>query len=233
MGCHARARFEPRACVRGRRSPVDRAPEPKPKIGARPRRPLYLSISLLLVWLMGLMGATDGLGSIDILREPHAALSLVERTLDPKARQLREAMIQAVIDARHLAAPLAAAGLVLGSLLAIAAGRAMFGRGRGHKLLVQAVVAYAVYLPVAYFIGQPIRQGMLANLEAARAGEIMIEGLSAAELALGADFLAWWWRIVLSGQLAALGIVLFVLTRPPARALLGGMPATDAQPEGR
>lgn len=182
---------------------------------------------------MGLMGATDGLGSIDVLRDPHAALSVVERTLDPKARQLREAMIQALIEARHVAAPLAAAGLVLGSLLTIAAGRAMFGRGRGHKLLVQATIAYAVYLPVAYLVGQPIRQGMLVGLEAARAAEVTVEGLTAAELALGADFLAWWWRIVLGGQLAALGIVLFVLTRPAARALLGGLPSTDVQTEGR
>lgn len=215
--------------VNGR--PVDRSTPPQ--IGVRPRRPLYLSISLLLVWLLGLMGATDGLGSIEILRDPHAALSIVERTLDPKAQQLREAMIHAVIDARHVAAPLAAAGLVLGALLAIAAGRVMFGRGRGHKLLVQAMTAYAAYLPVAYFIGRPIRTGMLTMLEAARASDVTTDGLTATELALGVDFLAHWWRIVLGGQLAVLGIALYVLTRPQARALLGGVRSTDAQPQGR
>lgn len=212
---------------------MERAPSTPPQVGARPRRPLYLSISLLLVWLMGLMGATDGLGSIDILRDPHAALSVVERTLDPKAQQLRMAMIQAVIDARQVAAPLAAAGLVLGSLLAIGAGRVMFGRGRGHKLLLQAIVAYAIYLPAAYLISEPIRHGMLTLLEAARAGEILTDGLTATELALGVDFLAWWWRIVLGGQLAALGIAFFVLTRPRARALLGGVTPRDVQAEGR
>jgi len=210
---------------------VERAPETKAQVGARPRRPLYLTIALLLVWLMGLMGATDGLGSIDILRDPHAALSVVERTLDPKAQQLREAMIQAVISTRDVSAPLAAAGLVLSSLLAIAAGRAMFGRGRGHKLLVQAVVVYAIYLPIAYVIGRPIRENILARLEVPDSAEItVVDGLTAAELALGADFLAWWWRIVLGFQLLVLGAVLFVLTRPRARELLGGVGTT--QPEG-
>lgn len=212
---------------------MERAPETKAQVGARPRRPLYLTISLLLVWLMGLMGATDGLGSIDILRDPHAALSVVERTLDPKAQQLREAMIQAVISTREVAAPLAAAGLVLSSLLAIAAGRAMFGRNRGHKLLVQAVVVYAIYLPIAYVIGRPIREDMLARLDLADSAEVTIDGLTAAELALGADFLAWWWRIVLGFQLLVLGAVLFVLTRPRARELLGGVSTSDVQPEGR
>ncbi len=210
---------------------MERAPETKAQVGARPRRPLYLTIALLLVWLMGLMGATDGLGSIDILRDPHAALSVVERTLDPKAQQLREAMIQAVISTRDVSAPLAAAGLVLSSLLAIAAGRAMFGRGRGHKLLVQAVVVYAIYLPIAYVIGRPIRENILARLEVPDSAEItVVDGLTAAELALGADFLAWWWRIVLGFQLLVLGAVLFVLTRPRARELLGGVGTT--QPEG-
>lgn len=212
---------------------MDRAPATPPQAGARPRRPLSLRISLLLVWLMGLMGATDGLGSIDILRDPHAALAMVERTLDPKAQQLREAMVQAIIDARNVAAPLAAAGVVLGSLLAIAAGRAMFGRGRGHKLLMQAVVAYALYLPIAYVVGQPIRQGMLASLRAAKAGELIVDGLSATELAIGVDFLATWWRIVLGGQLAALALVVYILTRPSSRAWLGGITSKDAQPESQ
>lgn len=226
-------RLGPQAPVRGKRGAVDRAPSTPPQVAARPRRPMYLRISLLLVWLMGLMAATDGLGSIDILRDPHAALAMVERTLDPKAQQLREAMVQAIIDARHVAAPLAAAGLVLGSLLAIAAGRAMFGRGRGHRLLLQAVAAYGLYLPVAYFVGQPIRQSMLATLQASPSGGLVVDGLTATELAIGVDFLATWWRIVLGGQLAALGIVFFILTRPRSRALLGGVPPADVQTESR
>lgn len=212
---------------------MERAPSTPPPVGARPRRPLYLSISLLLVWLMGLMGATDGLGSIDILRDPHAALSTVERTLDAKAMQLRSAMIHAVMDAHDIAAPLAAASLVLGSLLAIAAGRAMFGRGRGHKLLVQAIVAYAIYLPLAYLLGRPIRQGMLATLDAVQSEGVLVDGLTATELALGANFLAWWWKIALGGQLVILGVVLYILNRPQARLLLGGVPSKDVQTEGR
>lgn len=182
---------------------------------------------------MGLMGATDGLGSMDILRDPHTARSVIERTLDPKAQQLREALIQALLDARHVAAPLAAAGLLLGSLLAIAAGRVMFGRGRGHKLLLQAVLAYAIYLPVAFFVGQPIRQGMLATLSANGFDAVVEGGLTATELALGTSFLAWWWKIALVAQLTALGIAYYVLTRPPVRALLDASGTADAQPEGR
>lgn len=107
----------------------------------------------------------------------------------------------------------------------------MFGRGRGHKLLVQAVVVYAIYLPIAYVIGRPIRENILARLEVPDSAEItVVDGLTAAELALGADFLAWWWRIVLGFQLLVLGAVLFVLTRPRARELLGGVGTT--QPEG-
>lgn len=211
---------------------MERAPETKAQVGERPRRPLYLTISLLLVWLMGLMGATDGLGSFDILRDPHAALSVVERTLDPKAQQLREAMIHAVIAARHVSAPLAAASLVLSSLLAIAAGRAMFGRGRGHKLLLQSVVAYALYLPVAYVVGRPVRENILAALDVSESSDVTFEGLTAAELALGAEFLAWWWRFVLGFQLLILGAVMFVLTRPRVRELLGGVGTNDVRAEG-
>lgn len=212
---------------------MERAPETKEHVGARPRRPLYLTISLLLVWLMGLMGATDGIASVDVLRDPHAARSVVERTLDPKVQLLREATIHAVLAARHVAAPLAAANLILSSLLAIAAGRALFGRNRGHKLLFQAVVAYAVYLPIAYVVGRPIRENILAALTDPQSLGITVDGLATAELALSADILPWWWRIVLGFQLVAVAAVIFVLTRPRVRELLGGVGTSDIQPEGQ
>lgn len=212
---------------------MERAPETKEQVGARPRRPLYLTVSLLIVWLMGLMGATDGLGSVDLLRDPHTALSAVERTLDPKVQLLREATVHAVLSARNVAAPLAAANLILSSLLAIAAGRALFGRNRGHKLLFQAVVAYVVYLPVAYVVGRPIRENILAALTNPESADVLVDGLATADLAVIIDVLPWWWRITLGFQLLALAAVIFVLTRPRVRELLGGVGTSDIQPEGQ
>src|SRR6185369_6204158 len=96
----------------------------KPQLdpAARPRRPLYLTASLALVWVMGLSAATDGFGWMDVLHNPAAAQAIAEKTNDPRARQLREAIVTAVLGARQVAAPLAAAGVVLGSLLAVSAG---------------------------------------------------------------------------------------------------------------
>lgn len=211
---------------------MDRADSPSPSATTRPRRPKYLVFALLLVWLIGLSGATNGFGSIQILHDPLTAQSVVEHTVNPMSQALREAMVHAVLGARAVAAPLGAAGLLLGSVLALAAGATLFGRGRARGLLVQAIVVYAAFLPVAYFVGKPIRAGVVAALAAT--GTMSIPGLSEAEVSASLDLLSWWWRFALGAQLVTLALALFALTRPRVRAFFVAMQAEGAQQtEGR
>jgi hypothetical protein len=186
--------------------------------GGRPKRPRYLVVSLLLVWTVGLFGSANGCQSIDILRRPAEFRSTTSAHLDAKAAQRYDVLIDALVANRKVTAPLAAGELILGSLLMLCASLAIVGRGRARGLLVQAAIAYAVFLPIDYTLRQPVR--------AAQIEEVLLDpklapepGMDPAQVANQLRPIFWAAaRIALVAELFVLALGVLALTRPRVRA---------------
>jgi hypothetical protein len=200
----------------------------------RPKRPRYLVASLLLVWAVGLFGSANGCQSIDILRRPAEFRATTTAHLDAQSAKRYEVLIDALIANRKVTAPLAAGELVLGSLLMLCASLALVGRGRARGLLVQAAIAYAVFLPIDYTLRRPIR--------AAQIEEVLLDpklapgpGMDPAEIANQLRPVFWAAaRVALALEIGILGLGLFALTRPRVRSYYAAAaavrPGDDREP---
>jgi hypothetical protein len=194
---------------------------------SRARRPVSLTFSLVLVWLIGLGGATDGCQTIDTLQDPVSAQAIADRVSDPRVQLMQESLIRAVLGFRHLAAPLAAGAVVLGSLLTFTAALTLLGRGRARRVLVQAIVAYAAFLPIQYAVRAPIRATII-DVVATSAPLPVIPDMTPNQVQDNLRALYWWMsRGVLAAQLATLAIALFVMTRPRVRAFFASASLHD------
>jgi hypothetical protein len=182
------------------------------------KRPVYLVIALLLVWMVGLFGATEGCQTIDVLHRPDSVRTALERMNDMEMVKRQEALIDIVLRFRQIVTPLAVGQLLLGSLLTFTAGLTLLGRGQARKIALQAMIVYALFLPLDYVVRRPMR---------AVAIDAIAEGVTFPPLEAGAASpeasdlrtVSWWaYRGALAGQLAVLALGLFAMTRPRVRA---------------
>jgi hypothetical protein len=196
----------------------DFAPPEAPAVPKASRRPIYFVVALLFVWMVGLVGATDGWETESILRQPDAARHAAHRIQDVQSERREEARLDAILAARRTLAPLAAGRMVLGSLLALTAGLTLLGRRRARPLALQAMVAYAVFLPIDYVVRRPMRASSIDAVVEALAiappsGSTLPEP---AELRL---LYFWVYRGALGAELFVLALGFFAMTRPRVRAL--------------
>lgn len=186
---------------------------------ASPRRPIYLVIALLAMWLTGMNAAAEGWLAIEVIRNPLviAPSSVGAPDLDSV---VRGAFVTALADAGRVNLPLGIAELLLGGTMVFVAAKALFGRRASPSFALQVIVANLVVLVVGYALRQPVR-GRVVDA-------VMQSGLEErpAQLA-AADFdtlmrAKWWWsfRVHLGLQIAALSLSGFALTRRSARELL-------------
>ncbi len=185
----------------------------------RPKRPLYLVAVLTLISILAILGWTDGCQTVRTLRNPHEMKAMVERTEDPRAVQWETALIDAMVVRRARTLPLAVAQFLLGFLLWSTTMGLLFGRGHLRVLLMQALVAYAALLSVAFVVRAPLRG---VQIESLLTGDLpSVEGHSREDMAATLRvFAIWMARGVFALQLGILGSGLFVLTRPRVRAWL-------------
>jgi hypothetical protein len=191
------------------------APPPSPRLGqAPPKRPGYLVVALVLIWLVGLTGWMGGCHDIDTIRHPEAARLATERIADTEMARTQLAFVDALLAHRKTVTPLAVGEFLLGSLLAFAAASALWGRSHGRWLLLQAILAYAAFLGVDYVLSAPIRARQIDAM-ISDPSLPSLTGHTASELA--GVFQAWF---VL--RIAVLGAALFAVTRSRARAVFAG-----------
>jgi hypothetical protein len=193
---------------------------------APPKRPLYLVIALLLVWVLGLFGAVQGCNTIEVLHEPDAMRAAAGRLSNPQAIKQTEEQIETVLQFRNIVTPLAVGQLLLASVLTLTAGLSLIGRSTARRIALQAMAAYAIFLPLDYVTRSPMRAAVIETL----ARTVSLTPLSGidppAELSdprVAHLWFQWLFRVVLGAQLSIVAIGMLALTRPRARAFFGAV----------
>lgn len=192
------------------------------------RRPIYLVIALLLVWLVGLFGATEGCQTIDVLHRPDAIRLENSRINDSEIARRREALIDTVLAFRKTVAPLAVGQLLLGTVLTLSAGLTLLGRGQARRLVLQAIVVYSLFLPIDYLVRQPMRAVAINAIADGLTFPTMV-GAPSGEI--GDQRVIFWWayRGALGIQLVILTMGLFAMTRPRVRAFFEALATERAR----
>jgi hypothetical protein len=196
------------------------------------KRPAYLVVALLLVWVVGLVGATQGCQTVEILHHPDVARSENSRGTDAEITRRGGALIDTVLAFRSTVTPLAVGQLLLASLLTLSAGLTLLGRGHARQLAIQAMIVYALFLPVDYLVRRPMRA---VTIDAFADASTFPPGgaLSSPEIADQRVFLWWIFRGALGLQLVILTLGLVAITRPRVRAFfeaLSGNGAREQEP---
>ncbi len=184
-----------------------------------PRRPIYLVIALVAMWLVGMNAAAEGWVALEVIRNPLTIAPSAVGTPDVES-VVRAAFVRGLAEGARVNVPLGIAELLLGALLVGVAAKALFGRRASPSFALQVLVANAAVLMLGYALRQPIREGVV---------EAVVQS-GAEERPAGVtqkDFAAiirtkWWWsfRIGLGLQLVVLGLSAFAVTRRSARELL-------------
>jgi hypothetical protein len=186
------------------------------------KRPAYLVVALLLVWALGLAGTVQGCQTMETLHDPNVERAAISRL--PNAQHVRqgEIYIDTALQFRNIVTPLAVGQFLLASLLTLSAGLTLIGRGQARRLALQAMAAYAIFLPIDYITRGPVRAVTIAAL-AQSMPPLLLDGSGA----LGVDettFLFYWvYRVGLGVQLAIVASGIFALTRPRVRAFFGAL----------
>ncbi len=182
------------------------------------KRPLYLVIALLLVWVVGLIGATQGCQTVEILHRPDVVRTESSHIGDGEMAKKREAFIDTVLAFRSIVTPLAVGQLLLASLLTLAAGLTLLGRGHARQIAIQAMIVYLLFLPVDYLVRRPVRAVTIEALADGTTFPPVTAGPPPADV-LDQRVLFWWaFRGALGIQLAVLTVGLFAMTRNVRRA---------------
>jgi hypothetical protein len=193
------------------------------------KRPVYLVIALLLVWMVGLFGATEGCQTIDVLHHPESVRVALERMSDIETSKRQEALIDTVLRFRQTVTPLAIGQLLLGSLLTFTAGLTLLGRGQARKIALQAIIVYALFLPLDYVLRRPMRAVAIDAIAQGLTFPPLEEGTSTPE-ASDLRVVYWWaYRGALGAQLTILALGIFAMTRPRVRAFFGAASAESAR----
>jgi hypothetical protein len=193
----------------------DSVPIPAPSAKNASKRPVYLVIALLLVWMVGLFGATDGCQTIDILHHPESVRTALGRMNDLETTKRQEALIDTILRFRQTVTPLAVGQLLLGSLLTFSAGLTLLGRGQARKIALQAMIIYALFLPIDYVRRRPMRAVAIDAVAEGGLFPPLEEGAASPE-ASDLRVASWWaYRSALAAQLTILAVG--SCDHPPAR----------------
>jgi len=133
---------------------------------ARPRRPRYLVVAILMALVFGAGCWTEGCGRLAFYRsEVDLGAAQNAAVPDEADRGRAESLYQRFMDAteqqKGRAIPLAAATFVLGAALLALGSRSMSGRLNTRKILIQLVAAQAIVVGASFFATREIRHAEL------------------------------------------------------------------------
>lgn len=163
----------------------------------------------MLATLVGLHTAHEGYTTLELLRNPlkAEALGLPE--------EVRTALVESVMVHGSVALPIGLAQLLLGGLLFVAGLVAWLGSRRAVSLVLQALLANALLLVVAYVLREPIRDALVEALVASPS--VQQEFAASVDESTRALSYAWGLRLGTILQFGALGACGWLLLRPAAR----------------
>src|SRR5262245_5686674 len=143
----------------GRRTLADETEE------TTPRRPIYLVVALVALWLVGMNSAAEGFAVIDIVKNPFSGTF---GTLAGQAVEgvLKRAFVDGITSMARIALPLGIGQLLLGALLVAVCAKALFGRRASPGFALQVILANAAILVVGYALRQPVRERVVNSVVA-------------------------------------------------------------------
>ncbi len=202
-----------------------------PPAGAagRPRPPRLFTFAMVLCMALGVGGTVDGCSDLQFYRG-------AERTetypfgddVDREQWQRAVRATWAVYDqARATQVPLAAADLVLSSLLLIVAWRTLQGRSGSRGLAAQAVAANAAFAAIEYALSRPMREAAVnAMVEHVPRGlsPTAVPEVQTAEALHQLIYLVMF-RVPFGFKLMAYALALVALALPSVRAYLDDVEA--------
>lgn len=134
---------------------------------ARPRPPRLFAFAMVMCMALGFGGTMNGCNVLQFYHSTTREEPLVpdgDEAEREKWRELARARWAVFDRARSSQVPLAAANLVLSSLLLIVAWRALQGRPGTRGLAAQAVAANGAYTVLEYALSAPVRAAVVGVL---------------------------------------------------------------------
>lgn len=178
------------------------------------KRPLLMSMGLLVAWFIGLRSLQEGWTSVQIVKDP--------LTIDGLAwpEQVRDALLSSMQAHASVVVPLGVAQVVLGLVVVVVAGAALFGGRLPLKFFVQLLGVSGAITCLAYWLGEPVRRDLVAALVntpgIVEAGEL--------DEQTRAEVFRWGFRFSLGLHLVTLGFAIVAVTRRAAREFLASVP---------
>ncbi len=192
------------------------------------RRPVYLVIALVAMWLVGISTMFDGYVAIRAVRDPLSAATWAVGS-DSRAVVVK-ALVEGTSQHPHTSLPIGIAQILLGGLMVLVSIKALVGRRASTSFALQVLAANAVLMIVAYALQLPVRGGIVDAVVASGLGKPP-SGMTLAHFRRLQRIEAWWsFRLGLAMKVGVLALCAFALTRRSARRVLA--PA-EPHPEER
>ncbi len=190
------------------------------------RRPVYLLIALIGMWMIGLNAAAEGYVTVKAVHNP---LSTATSVLGgDKSEVVVSAFIQAISKHPHTNLPIGIAQILLGGVMVLVAIKALVGRRASTSFALQVVAANALLMIVGYALQLPVRSGIVNAVVASGIAKPP-GGMTLAHFQRIERIQLWWsFRLGLAMKLGALALCAFALTRRSARRVLA---AAEPHPE--
>ncbi|PIE06194.1 MAG: hypothetical protein CSA75_00790 [Sorangium cellulosum] len=188
-----------------------------PKSVPKPKRPLFLTIALIVGWTFGIGGVMNGCGILRFYQEPNAEVQVAppaEEGLGAYFAEQQRASEKATADAlsanQARMVPLAVANALLSALLIFACARALAAKPGAHILALQAVAANILYAVADFILYSPVREAVVDSM-ILRPPPGQVENFDPKQLALAAT---WSFRMFAVAHVITLGFIAYALSRP-------------------
>lgn len=173
-----------------------------------------MSMGLLVAWFLGLRSLQEGWTSVQLVSDP--------LTIDALAwpEQVRDALLSSMQAHASIVVPLGVAQVLLGLVLVVVAGAALFGGRLPLGFFLQVLGVSGAITCLAYWLGEPVRRDLVAALVntpgIVEAGEL--------DEQTRAEVFRWGFRFSLGLHLVTLGFAMLAVTRRAAREFLASVP---------
>lgn len=225
-----------------------------PSKGARLRslRPWFLVAAMILSWLIGVQGVTNGCGTVAYLREGSmpdevAALEAAKAKADPVEGAVEftgAANMRAIAEARRVMMPISVGRVLLSLLLVASSAMVLAGRRGARSFALQVLAANALFAVAAYALTMDMRQGWISA--AVRGSGEIAEASGAAAAASGEPTMVpvflqwlrtpafWYWAArfkVVVLEVGVLGLAALAVSSKRTRAFLDAVARAEERLE--
>lgn len=170
-----------------------------------------MSVGLLVAWFLGLRSLQEGWTSVQLVKNPLAIDGLAW-----PPEEVRNALLTGMQENAAVMVPLGIAQALLGLVIVVVAGAALFGGRLPLRFFVQVLGVSAAVTLLVYWFSEPVRHELVTAL-------VNTPGMvDAGELddPTRAEVFRWGYRLSLLLHLVALGFAMVAVTRRAAREFL-------------